>query len=116
MYEKIIKGLKPLSTNVLWQGRRFKTKAYKDYREELGYLLGKEQVRGKNLELTVKFGLPKKSWRTDVSNLIKGLEDAIVDVGIIEDDRYITKLTLEKYPAEDYEIKIKINERAKSVK
>lgn len=85
--------LKPLSNNRMWQGRRFKTPEYLAYEKELSYLLKGPKIHG-NYKMTINFFL--KTFRTDLSNLIKPLEDCFVKAGLIEDDRYCVELVLTK--------------------
>lgn len=109
MIEKIIKGLKPLSNNRAWQGRRFKTKEHGQFSEAMHHLLGKKSYMPGDVEITLKFGLIKKSFkRSDVDNLCKATLDSIVNAGMIDDDCHVRKITLEKYLSDDYEIDIAI--------
>lgn len=100
---------KPMSVNKVWQGRRFKTKDYKAYEKEVSNLIGRveESGRGAMLEVIYKFYL-KNHKRTDYDNLIKPLQDILVKKGVIKDDRYIYKATIEKIPSPIDKIEIEI--------
>ena len=69
-------AIKPLSTNRLFQGRRFKTPEYHKYRQDLGLLLGKvKQVKG-YVSIAMTFYLPSKQFLTcDLDNFIKPILD-----------------------------------------
>lgn len=104
--------IKPLSVNKAWQGRRFKTKDYQQFERDMLWLMPKrEQVKG-DVEVHYKFYL-KAYGKTDVSNLIKCLEDIIVKAGWIEDDRKVIKLTAEKVRSKTDSIEIEISEYEK---
>lgn len=62
--------VKPLSVNAVWAGRRFKTKAYKDYEIEVIYSLPKLKIPKKGkLKLNLTFGVSNKN--SDIDNFIK---------------------------------------------
>lgn len=90
----------PISINQCWKGRRFKTAEYKAWRETVGWLMHGHPKMPRTpqkpfYELHLVFY--KKSLITyDSGNNIKAVEDALVDVGIIDDDRYILRHTIEK--------------------
>lgn len=67
--------IKPISVNQCWQGRRFKSPAYKDYEDEMLYSLPKLTVpKGKLiLRLTVGFS----SASSDLDNAIKPILDIL---------------------------------------
>ena len=87
-------NIKPLSVNKAWQGRRFKTQEYKDYEEEVLYLLPKDYriPRGK-LQLDLVFGLSNR--RSDIDNPIKNFTD-ILQKKYGFDDKSIYKMIVEK--------------------
>lgn len=99
---------KPLSSNQVWQGRRFKTKKYQDYEKLLLTILPKKNIQKGLVELTYRFHL-KNHKTTDYDNLIKPLQDILVKKGYIEDDRFIYKATIEKIPSKEDKIEIWIN-------
>ena len=99
---------KPLTVNKVWQGRRFKTKIYKDYEKELFILLkGQKQTKGQ-VEVILEFYL-KYDKTSDVDNFVKPLLDILVKSGIIEDDRNIRHLDLYKYHSKKDYVNITIN-------
>lgn len=92
--------LKPLSVNEAWQGRRYKTIAYKMFEEDaLKLLRHKDKIEGE-VEVYYTFGL-KNYGITDVDNLIKPLQDILVKAGYIEDDRKVVKVTAMKKRADE---------------
>ena len=101
--------LKPLSVNKAWQGRRFKTEDYKNYERDCLYLLPK----GKKIYgyIDVKYDFYIKYFKTsDVGNFEKPLSDILVKSGIIEDDKFIKRLIIEKHESKKQYIKITIRE------
>lgn len=86
-------NIKPLSVNNAWQGKRFKTPAYKSYEKELlSKLRALEIPRGK-LILIAKFGLSSKL--ADWDNPVKPFQDCLQKkYGF--DDRRIYKAIIEK--------------------
>ncbi len=110
MIKKIL-PLKPISANAVWQGRRFKTKAYKQFREDFGKCAtGAKQILGP-VRVDLTFILKKANFaRSDVDNLIKPVLDGIVEKGYIEDDRKIVELTAKKVLGSEYAIKFTIEE------
>lgn len=100
---------KPLSVNEAFQGRRFKTRAYIDYEKELAVLIPKHlctSIEGK-LEVHYRFFL-KNHALTDLDNMLKPLNDTLVKLGVIKDDRYIYRKLVEKIPATENKIEIDI--------
>jgi len=101
---------KPLSVNKVWKGRRFKTQDYKDYENELLYLIRPEPTLG-YVSLSFTFHLTSRSFsRSDLDNFLKPLIDILVKAGCIEDDRKVLKISAEKKLAEEYRIDIEIKE------
>lgn len=99
--------IKPMSVNRAWQGRRYKSRDYKDYEEECLWLLkNKKKVKG-FVEVYYKFYV-KSFSRVDVGNFEKPLSDIITKAGLIDDDRYIKKLILEKFKSDTDFIEIEI--------
>ena len=69
--------IKPLSINKAWQGKRYKTKAYKNYEKALLMILPKRldcDLLGK-LEINLTFGFSTKS--ADIDNPIKPILDIL---------------------------------------
>jgi len=113
LLDKIHLPLKAITVNQCWQGRRFKTAAYNQWRNAATMLLkGVEKGKVKWCEVELEF-LVKSFSTTDVDNLIKPTLDALVESGILEDDRYITKVTASKSRVQNKEQEsIKINIKA----
>lgn len=102
---------KPLSVNACWKGKRFKSKAYTQYEHDVSFLLMATGDTGKSLtgplEVSYKFYLTNCGM-TDVDNLIKGLQDILVKRGVIQDDRYIFRVTAEKIKSDMDRIEVTI--------
>lgn len=79
--------LKPLSVNIAWKGRRFKSDAYRYWTDE-GLLLLKNQkeLSSEQLQLNVEFGFSSKG--SDIDNPIKPLLDLITKKYGINDNRF----------------------------
>lgn len=104
---KITLEIKPLTVNKAWQGRRFKTDDYKDYEYEMLWLLkGLEKTTG-FVQVNYKFYL-KYFSTSDVGNFEKPLTDILVKAGLIDDDKFITKITMEKFKSPIDKIEIEI--------
>ncbi len=101
--------LKPISINEAFQGKRFKTKKCKDFENDFMLLAPKRKMIKGRVEVKYKFYMKNHS-RADYDNVIKVVQDLIVECGYIEDDRKIYKATIYKIPSDkDYmDIKIKI--------
>ena len=67
--------VKPLSVNEAWQGRRFKTSAYKNYIRSVGYLLPKIKLPEPPFEVHYEFGF--SSHGSDLGNPEKMLTDIL---------------------------------------
>lgn len=67
--------IKPLSVNECWQGRRFKTAAYKAYEKELLYILPTLSVPKPPYRVTYEFGM--SNVQSDYDNPIKPLQDIL---------------------------------------
>lgn len=69
-------NIKPLSANILWRGRKFKTPEYTKYEKMCLLLLPKQyEVPNGKLILTFEFGLSNKA--NDSSNCVKAIEDIL---------------------------------------
>jgi Holliday junction resolvase RusA-like endonuclease len=104
--------IKPLSVNVAWQGRRFKTPAYKKFEADVSILLTSyksEKLIDNKDELVIEYDFYLKNYaNTDVGNLEKQLTDILVKNGFIKDDRYIKRIILTKHRSETDKIEIVI--------
>ena len=61
--------IKPLSVNKAWQGRRFKTEAYKSYERDVLLLLPKIKIPEGYLRIYFEFGFSNKL--SDLDNPVK---------------------------------------------
>ena len=91
----VISKIRPLSVNEAWQGRRFKTRKYKDYEKELLLTLPKIEKMEGDLVIDIRFYFkyPKKR---DIDNCIKPLLDIMQKKGYYKDDRYVWRLSVIK--------------------
>ena len=100
---------KPVSVNDVWKGRRFKTKEYKQYENDLSILLWqfKEPRLSKSIKITYRF-YQKSVLVSDADNLIKPLQDILVKTGFLSDDRYIMEMHIYKIKADTDYMEIEI--------
>lgn len=96
--------IKPLSVNEAWQGRRFKTPAYKKYCRDLGLLLP-PAVKMPDGKLEIHFTFYLSSKLADWDNPIKPAQDIICDKYGINDNR-IYRAIVEKVDCKKGEEKI----------
>jgi len=89
MYLKI----KPLSVNQVWQGKRFKTKTYKDYEKNVLAILPNLKIPEGNLKLIITFGFSSKL--SDWDNPIKPFQDILQKKYKFNDSR-VYKAEIEK--------------------
>jgi len=99
--------IKPFSINKAWQGRRFKTPEYKQWRIDFSLLCGKGKMIKGLVDVNLKFYL-KNFAMIDVDNCVKTTLDSLVENGFIEDDRKIVKLAVEKIKSKDEKIEFEI--------
>lgn len=85
--------IKPISINQCWQGRRFKTKKYKDFEKELLLKLPAFEIPPGKLTLVINFGLSSKN--SDWDNPIKPFQD-ILQKKYNFNDRMIYKAIVSK--------------------
>jgi Holliday junction resolvase RusA-like endonuclease len=113
-YNKLMNEIKVkgLSVNKCFQGRRFKTRDYKNYEEEVLYLLPKIKIPKGKLELDLVFGLSSKN--ADADNLVKPFAD-ILQKKYGFNDKLFYKIKVEKIDVEKTEefIKFKIKKYGK---
>ena len=88
--------INPISVNKCWQGRRFKTKEYKEWRELFYYLTPRiiKPLKTK-IQLSVSFWI-KNVKMADLDNLLKPFIDALVECGYLEDDKQIISIRADK--------------------
>lgn len=67
--------IKPLSVNRCWQGRRFKTKEYKEYERKLLHLLPGIDLPQPPYEVEIEVGYSNKS--NDIDNFLKPFNDIL---------------------------------------
>jgi len=102
--------IKPLSVNACFQGRRFKTPAYKQYDKALDFHLlqfRREIVKAEWYEVYYKFYL-KNYGMTDGDNCVKALSDGLVRNGFLLDDRRIKRFHVEKFKSDKDRIEVEI--------
>lgn len=85
--------IKPLSINEAFQGKRFKTEKYKEYEQELWYLLPNKNIPRGKLKVKIKAGLSSKN--ADIDNVAKPLID-ILQKKYLFNDKMIYTLILQK--------------------
>lgn len=93
--------IKPFSINESWKGQKYKTLAYRAWRKECGWQLKAasqkiDPIKG-YVEIHYEFYL-RNFRKCDCDNFIKTTTDVLVDMGIIEDDRFVKKFIVEKFP------------------
>lgn len=85
--------IKALSVNEAWQGRRYKTRKYKDYEQELDWLLPKLEIPEGNIQIDFIFGLSSKN--SDLDNCLKQTID-IFSKKYNFNDKIVYKIVAEK--------------------
>jgi Holliday junction resolvase RusA-like endonuclease len=100
-------NVKPLSVNQCWQGRRFKTKAYKQYEKAMMLILPNVEYKFKDkIGITIEFGFSNST--SDIDNPLKPVLD-ILQKKYGFNDRSIYELTVTKSLTKKKEEFIKIN-------
>lgn len=84
---------KPLSTNQVWKGKRFKSDLYKQYERDLLFILPKMQLPPGPYKLSLVFGLSNPG--ADIDNGIKQLID-ILQKKYGFNDKLIDRLEVDK--------------------
>lgn len=102
----LLLDISPLSINKAFRGKRFKSAEYKQYAKDIeGLLWGQKDIipaaikNASTYDLDIKITFyysPTRFKKMDIDNAVKPLLDVLVSNGIIKDDRYLTKLTIEK--------------------
>ena len=93
---KVLIEIKPLTVNQVWQGKRFKTPAYKAYEKALLMLLPYKQhmdIPEGHLRLTITAGLSNSA--SDIDNIAKPFID-ILQKKYGFNDKLIYQLMLNK--------------------
>jgi Holliday junction resolvase RusA-like endonuclease len=94
---------KALSINQAYRRKRYRTKKYDTYESEVIYLISSQFVGIPKIPgyVDIIYRFYVKNWkRVDVDNLIKPLQDTLVKAGVIDDDRKVMSLVVDKIPAE----------------
>lgn len=93
----LVPSVNALYRNVTGKGR-VKTKRYKEWAMAAGWDVS-QQTRGNAVkgpyELSLTISRAKARANSDLSNRVKGVEDLLVDHGVIEDDKFCQRLVLE---------------------
>lgn len=87
----------PPSTNALYANKkngRFKTKAYQAWLDEMGWEINIQRPEHISGRVDLDIQVQRLSARSDVSNRAKALEDLLVKMGIIEDDRNVHRVSV----------------------
>lgn len=86
--------VKPLSVNQCWQGRRYKTKIYKEYEKNMLMLLPNIQLEFKNnLRICITFAFSNST--SDIDNPLKPMLD-ILQKKYLFNDRAVYELNVKK--------------------
>jgi Holliday junction resolvase RusA-like endonuclease len=100
--------IKALSVNEAWQGKRYKTIAYKKYENDVYKLLtGIPKAPEGGLEVTYWFYMTNHKL-ADNDNPVKPLQDILKKRGIIKDDRFIYATHIFKIPSTVDRIEVNI--------
>ncbi len=86
--------VKPLSTNSLFQGRRYRTSAYDDYEKEVSYQLPPQIVMPTG-KLFVRYVVGLSNRNADMANIEKAFTD-ILQKKYLFNDKNIYKLEMER--------------------
>ena len=86
-------NIKPLSVNECWQGRRFKTKEYKQYEKDLLLMLPNIKLKIQRVSIDIVFGFSNSIC--DIDNPLKPFLDILQKKYNIN-DRDIYMLTVSK--------------------
>ncbi len=98
--------IKPLSVNVAWQGKRFKTPKYKRYEKELLLILPKaKKPMPEMMAIDLEFGFTSRA--SDIDNPVKPLLD-ILQKKYGFNDSQIYELNMKKHISKKPSISIVI--------
>jgi len=86
-------NIKPLSVNQVWQGKRFKTKAYTHYERDVLFMLPKMKLPDPPYKIYFEFGM--SNVLSDWDNPIKPVQD-ILQKKYLFDDRHIMEAHVKK--------------------
>lgn len=86
----------PPSVNAMYRNvpgkGRVKTGAYKTWASAAGYSLLRQRPEKHKGDVILNLQFGPRNKRADVSNLIKATEDLLVNMGVIEDDRFVVSV------------------------
>lgn len=107
---KITLGIKPLSVNAAYQGRRFKTKECRAYDSAIDLALLPFRAQAIKAEwYIVEYRFYIKNYAmSDGDNMVKVLQDGLVRNGLLSDDRRIKRFSVEKFRSENPGVVIEI--------
>lgn len=83
--------IKPLSVNIAFQGRRFKTTAYKQFERDVLFMLPKIKIPEGKLQIELEFGF--SSSGSDLDNPEKIIIDVLSKKYGFNDNRIYRKIT-----------------------
>lgn len=85
--------IKPLSVNAVWQGKRFKTKLYKQYEKDVSLMLRNKKLPKPPYRIYLEFGFSNKL--SDIDNPVKPFMD-ILQKRYNFNDRDVYEMILKK--------------------
>ncbi len=105
MSKKIVVRSSLISTNAMYQGRKRKSVAYRAWCNEFGWLL-MDQIKKANPKIapfrgwvSIQYDFFLKNFlKADVDNFVKATQDVLVNLKIIQDDRWVRQVIATKYP------------------
>ena len=86
------------SVNALWRvtgSRMYKTKVYKDWLEEAGWMVKQQTKQTIEGEYVLHIRAQKNNKRRDLDNILKATSDLLVNLHIVEDDSQCVALAAE---------------------
>ena len=86
------------SVNALWRitgSRMYKTKLYKDWLEEAGWMIKQQTKQTIDGEYALHIRTKKTNKRRDLDNILKATSDLLVNLHIVEDDSQCVALAAE---------------------
>jgi len=86
------------SVNALWRitgSRMYKTKVYKDWLEEAGWMVKQQTKQTIDGEYALHIRAKKTNRRRDLDNILKATSDLLVNLHIVEDDSQCVALAAE---------------------
>ncbi len=86
------------SVNALWRitgSRMYKTKLYKDWLEEAGWMIKQQTKQTIDGEYALHIRAKKTNKRRDLDNILKATSDLLVNLHIVEDDSQCVALAAE---------------------